>query len=122
MVEWKQYLKSFASFFELSIAPIKYLSQRKSQIKCNGKQGLLIIMRDLGFHISNGRGEHKVFTHPELSNRTRDSEQFFISHSIDCGHQPNRLMKLAYVVKTICFLRQYQPILETILNEQENLS
>lgn len=101
---------------------IEYLSQRKNQIQCNGKQGLLVIMRDLGFHITNGRGEHRIFTHPKLSNRTRDSEQFFISHSIDCGHQPNRPMKLAYVVKTISLLRQYQPILETILDEQESSS
>lgn len=101
---------------------IEYLSQRKNQIQCNGKDGLLAMMLDLGFTIATGRGEHRVFTHAELSNRTRESEHFFISHSIDCGHQPNRPMKLAYVVKTIRLLRQYQPILESILNEQEQSS
>lgn len=101
---------------------IEYLSRRKNQIQCNGKNGLLAIMNDLGFHIANGRGEHKVFTHAELSRRTRDSEAFFISHSIDCGHQPNRPMKLAYVVKTIRLLKQHQAVLEDILNEKEPTS
>lgn len=94
---------------------ITFLSQRKSAVSCAGKRGLQKFMKDLGFEDSEGNTPgHRVFTHERLS---RCSE--FISTSIDCGHRPQREMKLAYVVKIIGVLRKYKPELEKF-EEEDN--
>lgn len=86
---------------------INELKNRKASIACNGKKGLLIYLKDLGFTVVSGSTPgHKVFTHERLSELSG-----FISFSIDCGHKPKREMKKTYVVKTISILSKYKDFL-----------
>lgn len=92
---------------------IKELSSRKRSISCNGKDGLLLLMQELGFEYKAGKTEgHKVFIHTHLS------ESGFYGHSIDCGHAPARPMKFQYVVNTITVLRKYDSQLADYLRER----
>lgn len=93
------------------------ISRRKKAISCNGSTGLLVMLEELGFMHKAGKTEgHRVFVHPKLSKQSD-----FKTHSVDCGHKPNRNMKFQYVVNTIGKLRQYQSELEVIY-EQNSLS
>lgn len=89
---------------------IQLLHQRKKSIACSGHRGLLVLLEDLGFTHRAGKTEgHRLFIHRELSDLTD-----FKTHSIDCGHYPNRDMKFQYVLSTISKLKQYQHELESI--------
>ncbi|MDM5083755.1 hypothetical protein ACET76_02540 [Aeromonas caviae] len=94
---------------------IESFRRRKSSIACNGRDGLLIVLESLGFDHRAGNTEgHKVFSHDEFSLRTGS----YVSLTIDCGHKPNRQMKVAYVLKTIRFLELNKVVLEEILKEK----
>lgn len=96
---------------------ITELELRKKSIACNGKAGLLILLEELGFTHRPGKTEgHRLFEHSMLS---RQSE--FKTHSVDCGHKPNREMKFPYVLSIIRKLKQYKSELES-LYEQNNPS
>lgn len=94
---------------------IESFRRRKSSIACNGKDGLLIVLESFGFeHRAGDTKGHRVFSHDEFSARTGS----YVSLTIDCGHKPNRQMKIAYVLKTIRFLEMNKAILEEILKEK----
>lgn len=89
---------------------IDSLERRVKSVACNGRKGLLLILQDLGFSDKEGKTPgHRLFTHPKLSNLTD-----YTTHSVDCGHKPNREMKFQYVKDTIKVLRKYQAELEAI--------
>lgn len=92
---------------------IEDLRQRKKSVSCKGKAGLLCYMEELGFSCKDGKTPgHKVFVHRAL---TIASSNEFRTHSIDCGHAPNRPMKFSYVVKTISMVEKYQLELDEYL-------
>jgi len=73
-------------------------------------------MSELGFIWKEGKTEgHKVFINPEL---TALSKGAFTSHSIDCGHNSNKPMKMPYIVKTIRVLKLYETELNDYLKER----
>lgn len=87
---------------------IDLLSSRKKSISCGGKQGLRMIMVDLGFRDTPGDTDnHRIFTHAALSDETD-----FKSTSVDCTHHQNKPMKMPYVVKIIGVLRKYKETFE----------
>jgi len=87
---------------------INDLSMRKRAVSCEGKSGLRLYLKELGFTDTAGKTEgHRVFTHSWLNEMSG-----FLSFSIDCGHRPNREMRLPYVIITIKILRDYQEYLE----------
>ncbi|WP_449649255.1 hypothetical protein [Rahnella aceris] len=89
---------------------ISDLQQRKKSISCCGKKGLLPLMEELGFIHKAGKTEgHRLFIHCELSLLGS-----FKTHSVDCGHHPNRSMKFQYIVTTISKLKLHQLELESI--------
>ncbi|WP_139221417.1 MULTISPECIES: hypothetical protein [Pantoea] len=96
---------------------IDYLTARKKSVACMGKQGLRLMMTDLGFKDTPGDTDnHRIFTHAALSDETD-----FKSTSVDCTHQQSRPMKLPYVVKIIGVLRTYKGTFEEWeRNENEN--
>ncbi|MDF9390842.1 hypothetical protein EXZ60_19085 [Vibrio sp. 1151_11] len=92
------------------------LQNRKRSISCNGKDGLLLYMEEIGFTWKEGKTEgHKVFVHEVLTKKTSEA---FTTHSIDCGHYPKRAMKFQYVVSTIRVLRKYNSELTEIMSER----
>lgn len=94
---------------------ITFLSQRKAAVTCAGKRGLQKFMNDLGFEDTEGvTPGHRVFTHERLSKCAG-----FISISVDCGHRPQREMKLPYVVRILGVLRKYKAELEKF-EEEDN--
>lgn len=96
---------------------INELERRKRSIACNGNTGLLLLLEELGFTHRAGKTDgHKLFVHSMLSKQSE-----FKTHSVDCGHKPNREMKPAYILSTIRKLKQYQSELES-LYEQNNPS
>lgn len=89
---------------------IDNLERRVKSVACNGRKGLLLTLRELGFSDRAGKAPgHRVFTHQELSKHSD-----YTTHSVDCGHKPNREMKFQYVKDTIGILRKYQVELEAI--------
>lgn len=98
---------------------IQYLTHRKANIQCNGSDGLILLLEEIGFLCKHSkRGEHKIFTHAKLSLKTQEFKPTpFYTHSIDCGHYPNKPMKRNYITDTINLLKRYQTLLEEINNE-----
>lgn len=95
---------------------IEDLQQRKRAISCNGKDGLLLYMTEIGFLWKDGKTEgHKVFVHPSLTSFT---EGLFTTHSIDCGHSPKREMKFQYIISTLRVLNKYKLELTKIMSEK----
>ncbi|MDY7841594.1 hypothetical protein UXA24_11500 [Aeromonas caviae] len=91
---------------------IDSFKRRKKNIACNGKSGLLFTLESLGFGHKDGKVKgHRVFWHDELSAMTGAPVQL----TVDCGHLPDREMKLPYVVKVIRFLETNKQELEQIL-------
>lgn len=89
---------------------INELVKRKKSISCNGSKGLLLYLESLGFKHKEGKTVgHRIFTHPQLS-----SISDYKTHSVDCGHKPNRDMKHAYITNTLRVLNQYKDELEEI--------
>lgn len=89
---------------------ISDLQIRKKSIACCGKRGLLPLMEELGFIHKAGKTDgHRLFIHYELS-----ALSAFKTHSVDCGHHPNRSMKFQYIVSTISKLKLHQQELESI--------
>lgn len=92
------------------------LRKRKRSISCNGKDGLLLYMQEIGFTWKDGKTEgHKVFIHNDLTRKTMGT---FTTHSIDCGHQPKKAMKFQYIVSTINVLTKYNSELTEIMSER----
>lgn len=91
---------------------IDSFKRRKKNIACNGKSGLLFTLESLGFGHKDGKVKgHRVFWHDELSAMTGAPVQL----TVDCGHLPDREMKLPYVVKVIRFLETNKQELDQIL-------
>ncbi|MDH2998436.1 hypothetical protein A1D22_10535 [Pasteurellaceae bacterium LFhippo2] len=67
---------------------IEDLQSRKRAVSCNGKKGLLAILKELGFQATQGQANHFIFTHIQLSTISE-----FTTFSIDCGHYPKKPMK-----------------------------
>jgi len=98
---------------------IEDLTARKRSVSCNGKAGLLLIMKDLGFIWKEGKTDgHKVFVHPKLSLLSNSQ---FTSHSIDCGHAPKKPMKFPYVLKTINLFKKYEAELTSYFESRGKL-
>ena len=96
---------------------IEDLTRRKRAISCDGKNGLLLYMEEIGFTWKAGKTDgHKVFVHEQL---TQATEGLFMTHSIDCGHAPRRPMKFQYVVKTISLLKKYSSELNELLRKDQ---
>ncbi len=96
---------------------VNELAAKKRSVSCNGKDGLLSYMEELGFQWSKGKTDgHKVFVHPKLS---EVSDGRFITHSINCGHAPRQPMKIPYVVSTIRMLNKYEAELVSIIESGE---
>lgn len=92
---------------------ISDLETRKRSVSCGGSSGLLIFMEELGFTHKAGKTEgHRLFFHTKLS-----ADTGFRTHSIDCGHKPNRNMKFQYVIQTISKLKLYQSELESYYDQ-----
>ncbi len=89
---------------------INYLISRKKSISCNGSKGLLLQLESLGFEHKEGKTVgHRIFIHQRLS-----SMSDYKTHSVDCGHKPNREMKSAYITNTLRVLNKYKDELEEI--------
>jgi hypothetical protein len=98
---------------------IEDLTARKRSISCNGKTGLLLFMKELGFTWKDGKTDgHKVFVHPELNELSKGQ---FTTHSIDCGHAPKKPMKFPYVLKTINLFKKYEVELSSYLKDRGKL-
>lgn len=93
---------------------INELTRRKRSIPCGGSSGVLILLEELGFTHTAGKTDgHRVFVNKELSELSD-----FTTHSVDCGHKPNRDMNFRYIVKTITKLKLHQNELEAIYYEK----
>ena len=79
---------------------IQYLTYRKRSVSCGGKNGLLLMLEELGFSYRNSMAGHYVFYHKKLTNN--------FQHSINCGHNISKELKIPYVVQTINMLKKYQ--------------
>ncbi len=98
---------------------IRHLSSRKNNISCNGRDGMLLLLDELGFDKADGQGNHKIFTHQRLSQESSHNPELvpFVTLPLDCGHRPGQPMKLPYIVRVIKTLKNYEEIIERILCE-----
>lgn len=95
---------------------IQDLKSRKKAVNCCGSDGILEYMEILGFSCKGGKSDnHKIFTHKALNIET---EGDFKSFSIDCGHKPNKPMKLPYVVDLIKLISTYESELTELMSKQ----
>lgn len=101
---------------------ISQLKRKKSDTCCNGKNGLINLLVDLGFESNpKSRGNHHVFQHYYLSEQSKmqnNEYHLFTGHSIDCGHGDRNTIKSPYITLTIKMLETYKPLLEQYLIEK----
>lgn len=72
------------------------LRARKANVRC---KELTELLKDLGFTITPGRGNHKIVTHDGLDG--------FTSTSYDCGHGKDAQIKPPYITKVARVLSDY---------------
>lgn len=84
------------------------LRARKANIRCKELTGIL---EDLGFTITQGKGNHKVVTH--------DGLEGFMSTSYDCGHGKDSQIKSPYIIKVARVLSDHANELQKYL-EKDN--
>ncbi|OYQ87208.1 hypothetical protein B9T21_06615 [Wohlfahrtiimonas chitiniclastica] len=101
---------------------ISKLRQKKSSLCCDGQDGVISMLGQLGFVSKpKNRGNHYVFQHSYLSEQSKkfpEEYDLFFGHSIDCAHGKRTNVKTVYIEKLIKLLELYKPLLE----EYQNLS
>lgn len=96
---------------------ISDIIRRKSNIGCLGKTGLLYILQELGFSHRAGKNDnHRVFTHPKLS----EKNSAFTTFGVDCGHGMKKTVLSCYPDTVLKVLKNYREELKEIFDEKND--
>lgn len=85
---------------------LKHLNDKKTNIKCSGKKGLIKTLEGLGFVVKdNKKAGHKSYVHPAIDD--------FMGSNFDCGHGKTdkgggQQIKPAYVSNVIKVIEKYE--------------